>query len=183
MIDTINDVESIKARATLLYSCEEINTVIDRIAKEMNEVLAGTNPLMLVVMNGAVIFAGHLATRLTFNTQFDYVHATRYRGEIEASELHWLSKPHTPMAGRTVVIIEDILDTGVTLAAVADHCKQENAKTIYTAALIDKDHPRTNGGIQKTDFTGLKLEDKFLFGFGLDYKGFLRNEPGIFAVE
>lgn len=182
MID-LSDVNEIKSRGKLLHSKAEVEAAIQQVADDMKLVLADKTPLFLVVMNGAVIFAGQLATHLEFPVQYDYIHATRYRGEIEGSELQWIAKPRAEIKGRTVVIIEDILDSGLTLAACVKYCEQEGAEKVYTAALIDKAHPRADGGITETDFTGLKVEDKFLFGYGLDYKEFLRNEPGIYAVE
>ncbi|MBU1927154.1 MAG: hypoxanthine-guanine phosphoribosyltransferase, partial [Gammaproteobacteria bacterium] len=110
-------------------------------------------------------------------------HATRYRGEMLGKDLHWLATPHIPIKGRTVVVIEDILDTGLTLSAVIDYCQQEGAKQVLSAVLIDKDHPRDKGGVNKADFTGLYVEDKFIIGYGLDYQEYLRNLPGIYAVE
>lgn len=182
MID-LQDINDIKSRGVLLHSKAEVEMAIQKVADDMKRVLADKNPLFLVVMNGAVIFAGQLATCLEFPVQYDYIHATRYRGEIEGSELQWVAKPRAEIKGRTIVVVEDILDSGLTLAACVKYCQQQGAEKVYTAALVDKDHPRAEGGIKETDFTGLKVEDKFLFGYGLDYKEFLRNEPGIYAVE
>ncbi|PIQ43708.1 MAG: hypoxanthine-guanine phosphoribosyltransferase [Gammaproteobacteria bacterium CG11_big_fil_rev_8_21_14_0_20_46_22] len=182
MVD-LTDVHNIKARGVCLHTREEVEAAIQRVADDMAQVLSDQAPLFLTVMNGAVVFAGQLATRIKFDAQFDYIHATRYRGEIEGRDLQWIAKPRASIKDRVVVIIEDILDTGLTLAACVKYCEEEGAKKVYTAALIDKDHPRSEGGIQKTDFTGLHVEDKFLYGYGLDYQEFLRNEPGIYAVE
>lgn len=179
----LSDIHTIKAKGVCLHTKEEVEAAIQKVADEMAEKIGDTAPLFLTVMNGAVIFAGQLATRLTFDAQFDYIHATRYRGEMEGRDLQWVAEPRAEIKDRTVVIIEDILDTGLTLAACVKYCKEKGAKQVYTAALVDKDHPRDPDGIQKTDFTGLYVEDKFLFGYGLDYKEFLRNEPGIYAVE
>ena len=130
-----------------------------------------------------MVFIGQLLTRLDFPLQVNYIHATRYQGEIEGSHLHWRAEPSISLEDRVVVLVEDILDTGLTLSAIISYCNAKGAKKIYTAALVDKDRPRDAGGLETCDFIGLNVENKFLYGYGLDYKDFLRNEPGIFAVE
>lgn len=176
-------IENLLAHTTCLYDHKQIEAAIDRVAKEMNEKLANKTPLFLCVMNGAVVFMGQLITRLNFPLQIDYVHATRYQGTMHGAKLDWMAEPSTPLKDRVVVIVEDILDGGLTLAAVSHYCKQQKAKEIYCAALLDKNRPREEGGIEKCDFTGLYVENKFLIGYGLDYEGFCRNLPGIYAVN
>jgi hypoxanthine phosphoribosyltransferase len=183
MNDVIQDVLALKNKGQLIHGMDDINAAIDKIAAQMQNTLADENPVFLCVMNGAVIFMGHLLVRLNFPLQINYIHATRYQGEIEGSQLFWKAEPTTDLKDRTVVLVEDILDTGLTLSAIIKYCDQQGAKKIYTAALVDKSHPRSEGGVEQCDFTGLVLEDKFLYGFGLDYKDYLRNEPGIYAVE
>lgn len=179
----LKDVNKIKAKGVLLHSKQEVEAGIQKVADEMKKTIGDKTPLFLVVMNGAVIFAGQLATHLDFPVQYDYIHATRYRGEIESGELQWIAKPRAEIKGRTVVIVEDVLDSGLTLAACVKYCEAEGAEKVYTATLVDKQRKREPEGIQTADFTGLVVEDKFIFGYGLDYKEFLRNEPGIYAVE
>ena len=183
MSDLPADIQDILDRAVCLHPESEINQAIDRVAKEMNELLHDQNPIFLSVMNGALIFAGKLVTRLNFPLQMDYVHATRYRGEMHGRDLHWLSVPTIPLEDRVLVVMEDILDSGLTLAAVMDYCIQQNAKKVYSATLVDKNHQRDVDGVKKADFTGLKVDDKFLIGYGLDYKEYFRNLPGIYAVK
>jgi len=178
-----DDIQRVMDNAVCLYSESEIEKEIDRVAKEMYEKLHDQNPLFLSVMNGAVIFTGKLITRLNFPLQMDYVHATRYRGEMQGRDLHWLSVPTISLENRVIVVMEDILDSGLTLAAVMDYCIQQNAKKVYSATLVDKNHPRDVDGVKKADFTGLTVDDKFLIGYGLDYKEYFRNLPGIYAVE
>jgi hypoxanthine phosphoribosyltransferase len=182
-VTDLNELKSMQENAVCLHTIEEIETAINKVAKEMNEQLVGKNPLFLCVMNGAVIFMGHLVTRLNFPLQMDYVHASRYQGEMNGGKLCWFSKPSVPLKGRTVILVEDILDTGATLASIKQYCHEQEAEAVYMAALIDKDHPRVEGGVEKCDFTGLYVEDKFLIGYGLDYQGYFRNLPGIFAVN
>jgi hypoxanthine phosphoribosyltransferase len=178
------ELKEMQKKMVCLYDQEAIDKAIKKIAQEMNEAFSsGEMPVLLCAMNGAVIFMGQLVPRLTFPLQFDYIHTSRFRGEVRGGDLHWLATPTISLKERTVIIIEDILDSGITLTAIKDYCYQQKAKKVFSAVLIDKDHPREEGGLKKADFTGLHTEDKFLVGYGLDYHGFLRNLPAIYAVE
>lgn len=168
-------------KAQLLYSQSEIERVLDRMAREITAKLADANPLLLCVLNGALIPMGHLLTRLNFPLRHDYIHASRYRGETSGKELEWISKPHTPLQNETILIVDDILDEGVTLAEIVKACRNAGAKDIFTAALVEKRHERGNGFV--CDFVGLEVEDRYVFGFGMDYQGYLRNVPGIYALN
>jgi len=121
--------------------------------------------------------------RLQFPLEMDYIHATRYRGTTRGGDLHWLVEPRIDLKGRTIVIVDDIMDGGLTLASIIDYCKQANAKDVYTAVLVDKRRTREPGVNFEPDFVGLTTPDKYLFGFGLDYEEYLRNAPGIYAVN
>jgi len=113
----------------------------------------------------------------------DYVHATRYGHEFNGVALDWKVRPQTDLKGRTVVLLDDILDEGVTLAAIADYCRQQGAAKIMMAVLVEKLHLRKVTPGMRADFTGIEVGDRFLFGYGLDYKGYWRNAPGIYAVK
>lgn len=179
----LNEIKMMEKNAVCIHDAAEISAVIDRIAMEMNQKLFDKAPIFLCVMNGALIFTGQLLTRLNFPLQLDYIHATRYLGEKRGKDLHWFAEPFLPLADRNVVILEDILDEGLTLTAVIEYCQQKGAKEIYTAALVNKLCPRKPGGVDKVDFKGFDIENKFLIGYGLDYKGFIRNLPGIYIVN
>ena len=112
----------------------------------------------------------------------DYVHATRYQGEISGGELHWKVKPSLSLSGRTVLIVDDILDGGVTLAAILAEVKSMGATQVYSAVLVDKHHKRVENGLKHADFVGLEVDDHYIFGYGMDYHEYLRNAPGIFVV-
>lgn len=168
--------------AECLYNNSQVLQAIDQMAANMTAKLGTTNPILLSVMTGAMIVTGHLAVRLNFPLEMDYIHATRYRGTTRGGDLHWLVEPRLNMKDRTVVIIDDILDGGLTLAAIIDYCHQAKAKTVYTAVLVDKQRVREPGVNFTPDFVGLTTEDKYLFGYGLDYEEYMRNAPGIYAV-
>lgn len=178
---TPQQVEQVYREADCLYTDEQVKAAIVRMAAEISERIAGSDPLVLCVMTGAVVPMGQLLTHLDFPLQIDYVHATRYRGATAGGEIHWLAQPRTPLDGRVVLVVDDILDEGATLAAIIDECHRAGAAEVYSAVLVEKMHDRKNG--LEADFVGLQVEDRYVFGYGMDYKDYLRNAPGIFAVK
>ena len=167
--------------ADCLYNDEQVKDAIDKMAGLINANLAERDPLVLCVMTGAMIPAGHLLTRLHFPLQIDYIHATRYRGETVGGRLHWIVRPTLSLKGRTLLIIDDIYDEGVTLNEIVDYCWSEGAEDVHTAVLINKLHNRKTK--MNVNYIGLETEDRYLFGYGMDYHGYLRNMPGIYAVK
>lgn len=176
-------VQSILENAECLYSFQDVNEALDRMAKEITHHLKDEMPIILTVMTGALITVGHLVTRLHFPLEIDYVHATRYRGAMRGGDLHWLVEPRIPLEGRTVLVVDDIMDGGLTLASIIDYCRQSKAKAVYSAVMVSKKRQREQGVNFEPDYVGVETEDRFLFGFGLDYEEYLRNVPGIYAVK
>lgn len=181
-MNTPEYIKEVYEKSTCLYTREEVDAALDRMAKEIHEKLEDKNPLLLCVMIGGVVTLGHLLTRLDFPLEVDYVHATRYRGELSGGDIHWKMRPPASVAGRTVLVVDDILDGGVTLAIIIDELKAMGAKEVYTAVLVDKHVKRVENGVSFVDFVGLKVEDNYVFGYGLDYREYLRNAPGIYEV-
>ncbi len=167
--------------ADCLYSNQDVCQAFDEMAEAMHDKLHDKNPLMLCVVNGGIIPMGHLMTRLHFPLQTDYIHATRYRGETSGGTLKWLVKPSFSLEDRVIVIVDDVLDQGITLDELIKYCKAEGAKEVYSAVLVEKIQDRPFE--IKADFTGLKAVNRYLFGFGMDYKDYLRNADGIYAVK
>lgn len=171
------------AEADLLYSAEQVAQALDVLAAEITTALGDRNPLVVCVMNGGVIVTGHLLTRLNFPLEQDYLHATRYRGATSGSQtIAWLHKPETSLEGRHVLLVDDILDEGYTLREISRWCREQGAASVHVAALADKQHDRRVDGIA-CDFSALKLADRYVFGFGMDYKEYWRNANGIYAVK
>lgn len=171
------------AESDLLVAESEVVAAIGRIADEMTADLGDSNPVLVCCMHGGLAFAGQLLTKLVFPLQVDYVHATRYGHELNGVALDWKVRPQTDLHGRTVVLLDDILDEGVTLAAIAEYCRQQGAAKVMMAVLVEKLHLRKVTPGMRADFTGIEVGDRFLFGYGLDYKGYWRNAPGIYAVK
>lgn len=176
------ELQRVMATADCLFSPEEIDQALIVVAEQITTRLSDSNPVLLCVMNGGLVLTGQLAPKLSFPLQLDYLHATRYREKLSGSDLHWRALPATALSGRTVLILDDILDEGETLAAVVEWCQAEGAKEVMTAVLVDKQHDRKSAWLTRADFTALVAEDRYLFGYGMDYKGYWRNAPGIFAV-
>ena len=178
-----NKIKSVYEQSTCLYTYHEVEAALDRMAIKIHEELHDKNPVILCVMIGGMVPLGNLLVRLDFPLEVDYVHATRYKGEITGGEIEWKTKPSTDLTGRTVLIVDDILDGGVTLAAIIDEINNMGAGKVYSAVLVDKYRKRLPNGLQKADFVGLEVDDHYIFGYGMDYNEYLRNAPGIFVVH
>ncbi len=177
----IDEIKRVEENAEKIYSEAQVEQAIDEIAETINSQLAETNPVMLCVLNGGIVTAGKLLTRLNFPLTIDAINASRYRNSTSGAEINWLHKPETDLKNRTILLIDDILDEGITLKAIYDYCQQQGATKVFSAVLVNK-----NLGRQKpirADFVGLETPNRYLFGYGMDYKGYLRNAPGIFACK
>jgi hypoxanthine phosphoribosyltransferase len=177
----LNEIKQVEREADLLCSKQQIEAALDRVALEITEVLADRSPIMLTVLNGGIIFAGQLLTRLAFPLELDSIQATRYRGKTQGGDIHWLVKPQVSLQGRTVLLVDDVLDEGITLAALVEWCREQGAAAVYVAVLVDKQLGRERPC--RADFIGLEVENRYLFGYGMDYKEYLRNAAGIYACK
>ena len=177
----LKEIQRIQATAELIYSEEQVEAALDDMASEISAKLADSNPLVLCVLNGGIVAAGKLLTRLAFPLNIDSINATRYQNQTSGGTIEWVLKPGTPLTGRIILIIDDILDEGITLAAIKAYCLAQGAKAVYCAVLVDKKlgHEKPI----RVDFVGLQTENRYLFGYGMDYKGYLRNAAGIFACN
>lgn len=169
------------ANAELVHSEAAIQNALATLARAVSERLSQRNPLVLCLMNGGLIFCGQLLTRLSFPLQVDYIHATRYGLKTEGGELDWRVSPATPVKGRTVLVVDDILDEGLTLAAVVDGLRAQGAAEVLTAVFADKAHGRPKP--IAPDFCGLTVPDRFCFGYGMDVAGAWRHLPAIYAMK
>jgi hypoxanthine phosphoribosyltransferase len=169
------------AEADLICSAEEVARAIDRLAAEISARLGDANPLVLTVMSGGIFFAGQLLPRLGFPLECDYIHATRYRNTTQGHDIEWIAEPRTKVAGRTVLLLDDILDEGITLAAIKQRLLAQGVRSCLTAVLTEKqlDHEKP----ASAEFVGLTLPDRYVFGCGMDVRGAWRNLPAIFAVK
>jgi len=168
-------------QAELICTAEQVQAAVHRVAQEINGQLANAHPLVLSVMGGAVVFTGQLLTQLDFPLDFDYVHVSRYGSRQQGGELHWTVEPRENVAGRVVLVVDDVLDEGETLAALKQRVLELGATGFYSAVFADKVTGKPKAAI--ADFVGLQLPDRFVFGFGMDVSGAWRNLPAIYAVR
>ena len=158
-----------------------VTEAIARIAREITVRLAESFPLVLCVMRGGVIFTGQLLPQLRFPLELDYVEVTRYGVETRGGELSWRIAPSRAVTGRAVLVLDDILDEGRTLAAIREKLLALGANRVFIAVLSEKDTGRPKP--VKADFTGVKLPNRYVFGCGMDVKGAWRNLPEIYALK
>ncbi|HVX03498.1 MAG TPA: hypoxanthine-guanine phosphoribosyltransferase [Rhodanobacteraceae bacterium] len=168
-------------RAERLHDHAALEAAIARIGAAITHALDGERAVFLTVMNGGMFFAAPLALAIGCDLEFDYVHATRYGDATVGQEIQWRRRPQARLAQRTVILADDILDEGHTLAALRDYCIAEGAKRVLIAVLCEKRHDRRVPGLQ-ADFVGVELPDRYVFGYGLDYFGQGRNLPAIYAL-
>lgn len=174
------EIRAVYANADCIATAGEVSAAFDSLAHGVTAELEGTCPLVLCVLTGAVVTAGQLLPRLTFPLELDYIHASRYEQQLHGGAIRWLARPRMPLAGRTVLVVDDILDRGDTLAAILAYCREQGADSVFSAVLVQKDVPEPPAAT--ADFVGLHIPDRYVFGAGMDYKGFWRNLAGLYAV-
>lgn len=176
------DLENVLRHSECLITAAEINSAYDRLAAQLNLHYAGLNPIVMVVMNGGLIPAGQLLTKLTFFHRMEYLHATRYRNNQATNELNWKMRPNAELKDEHVLLIDDIFDEGITLKAVVDELSEQQPKTLKTCVLLNKQHDRKVPNFE-IDFSGCNVADRYIYGCGMDYHGYLRHLPGIYALK
>lgn len=178
----MTDIQDVLNRAECLVDQDTTEARIKELAQDINNEL--TNPQrVLCILTGGIVFTGKLLSYLSVPTTLDYLHATRYRGETLGTEVEWVITPHMSLEGEEVLIVDDIYDEGPTLQAIIEACYKGGAKLVRTVMLVNKIHDRKVKPDFQVDYVGFELPDKYLFGYGMDYKNYLRNAPGIYAAD
>ena len=174
--------DAILDRADLLADPARVARALDEMAADIRRDIGEHDPVVLAVMVGGLLPTAWLVQRLAFPLQLDYVHATRYQGGTRGiAELEWIARPRTSLRGRSVLVVDDILDEGYTLDAILEDCRDRGADQVRSAVLIDKQHPRRYKNMQ-ADYVGIRLEDRYLFGCGMDFHEHLRQHPAVYAL-
>lgn len=168
-------------KSEIIFSEQQVQAAVVRMAKEINEAMAEVHPLVLSVMGGAVVFTGQLLPLLTFPLDFDYVHVSRYGNSQQGGEMNWKVAPQENVRGRVVMVVDDILDEGETLHAVRQRVMALGATQFYSAIFADKMNGKTKP--IRADFVGIQVPDRFVFGYGMDIHGAWRNLPAIYATR
>ena len=180
MPDVSPAVMAARRRAEVLVDAAEVQRAIDRVSVRLSLAVSADNPLLLVVMNGGLPYGAELLKRLSFPLQLGYVQVARYGTATRGGALSWLNQPDYELTGRTVLLVDDVFDRGETLAAIVAWAEQAGAGRVLTSVLVDKqvDEPRP----LRIDFPALSCPDRYLFGCGMDFQGYWRNLPAIYAL-
>jgi hypoxanthine phosphoribosyltransferase len=170
------------SQARLEVSAEDVDAAVDRIAVRITVALQDKNPVLLTVLQGGLVFSGMLMRRLVFPLEQGYVHVGRYGQQTSGQKLNWHGHQHPELAGRCVLIVDDILDEGITLNALVAWARDEGAADVQVAVLVEKQVSRQTT-ISAACYVALDCPDSFLIGCGMDFQGYGRNLPGIYALD
>ena len=169
------------ALSDVIHDAPTVQLSIQVIAQHLTHLFAETSPIVMTVMGGGLVFAGQLIPQLAFPLTLDYVHVSRYHNQTEGHELVWTVLPKDNIKGRTVIVLDDILDEGITLAAIKDKCLSLGAEKVIVVVLVEK--TLTHQKPIKADFVGLPVPNLYVFGCGMDIHGWWRNLPAIYAYK
>ncbi len=169
------------ANSRCVVTAEEIESAISRMANDINDDFDKQSLILLTVLNGGMITAARLSQKLSCDLLMDSLQVSRYRNEEAGEVLTWKQEPEINLAEHHVLIVDDILDEGDTMLAIIRYCEDRSARSVSTAVLIDKKHDRRKDGY-RADYTGLRVDDHYIFGMGMDYRGRLRHLPEIYAL-
>lgn len=175
------EAKDILDQAEMICSADQVSQAVTRLAGEIGQALGDKHPLVLSVMGGAVVFTGQILPQLAFPLDFDYIHVSRYGNTTQGGQLDWKVLPREHVAGRVVLVLDDILDEGHTMTAIRDKLLGMGAMEFYCAVFADKELGRSKP-IQ-ADFVGVTLPNRYVIGFGMDVKGAWRNLPAIYALN
>ncbi|SCY79320.1 hypoxanthine phosphoribosyltransferase [Nitrosospira sp. Nl5] len=175
------EAKRILGTAEQIFSPAAVSHTVKRMAVDITTELSDQYPLVLSVMGGAVVFTGQLLPLLEFPLNFDYLHVSRYNNEIRGGKINWKVAPHEDVRDRVVLVLDDVLDEGITLAAIRDWVVKQGAAAFYSAVFAEKDIGRPKP--ISANFVGVVLPDRYAFGFGMDIHGAWRNLPAIYAVK
>ncbi len=164
----------------LSITTDQISEAIDSLAHKLNTDLAGKNPLFLVVLNGAFIFAADLYRKITIESEISFVKLASYSGTSSTSDVKELIGLNEKLKGRYVVILEDIIDTGTTMQYLMNKLRYLGVAEVKLVALLFK--PSAFRESFRIDYLGLEIPNEFIVGYGLDYDGFGRNYPDIYKI-
>jgi hypoxanthine phosphoribosyltransferase len=167
--------------AEQVFSADVVSQTVKRMAIDITTLLSNQYPLVLSIMGGAVVFTGQLLPLLEFPLNFDYLHVSRYDNKTHGGKLNWTVLPRENVQNRVVLVLDDILDEGITLAAIRERVMNQGAAAFYSAVFADKDIGRSKP--IHADFVGVVVPNRYVFGFGMDVRGVWRNLPAIYAVK
>lgn len=174
-------IDEVNANAECLFSLAQVEQNLDVTIGHIIADLRDARPVVIGVMRGALAMMGYILPRLPFYLEVDYVHASRYQNQLQPGELMWVHEPHISLAGRSVLLVDDILDQGITLKAIAEKCYALGASQVKIAVLCKKIIPGFEPAIA-ADYIAMTVPDAYVFGYGMDCEGGWRNAPGIYKL-
>jgi hypoxanthine phosphoribosyltransferase len=175
------EAERLLQEAEMICDARQVQDAVAKMAREITARLGNEFPVVLSVMGGAAVFTGQLLPQLAFPLEFGAIEVTRYNNDIQGREISWRLSPRDNVRGRTVLVVDDILDEGITLAAIEKRLKEMGAAKVMAAVFADKDLGKERPA--KADFVGIKVPNRYVFGFGMDAYGLWRNLPAIYALK
>jgi hypoxanthine phosphoribosyltransferase len=175
------ELDRVQRSAICVADGQQVEVALDAMAIAIESARLPEPTVLLCVMSGGMVVAAELLQRLGCKLSVDYIHASRYQQQLQGAAMTWKALPGESLQGKAVIVVDDIFDEGVTLSAVMDYCMEQGACEVLTAVLVDKQHDRKIGQY-RPDIVGLLLPDQYLFGMGMDYKGYLRNSRAIYAL-
>jgi len=178
----LKDAIKTREQADLLISEKDINKAVDQIAEKLQEVIGEEVPIFLCVMKGGLMFTSELMKRIQSPIELDYAHVDRYRNKTHGGAIHWHKEPDIGLNGRLVLLIDDIFDEGYTMQELMAYCKAKGASKVLSVVLLKKMLAKRHTEVEP-DFVGLTATDRYVFGWGMDYKGYWRNLSSVYAVS
>ena len=178
---TRREAELLLQEADVLFPADAVNAAVERMAKDVARELGDAFPVVLSVMGGAAVFTGRLLPLLAFPLEFGAIEVTRYNNDIQGRDISWRLAPRDNVRDRVVLVVDDILDEGITLAAIRKRLLEMGAREVLSAVFADKDLGRAKPVV--ADFVGVRVPNRYVFGFGMDAYGLWRNLPSIYALK
>jgi hypoxanthine phosphoribosyltransferase len=176
-----DEIVRVRREAELVCSEADVAAAFAELGRAVSARVGDRDPVVLAVMQGGAFTAVRLCEHFDFPYELDYVHVSRYGDDIRGGELEWLTRPRLDLTGRTVLVVDDVLDHGITLTELCDALRRHAPRELLVAVLVEKTlaAPRQR---PEPDFVGLTVDDVYLFGCGMDYKGYWRGLPALYAV-
>jgi len=177
-----HELQKIKENSDLIFSASQIKAAVENMGFALEEKIKHKNAIVVCVMNGGITLTSDLSRCMDCDVRFDYLQVARYRDKTVGGSLHWLKEPQLSLEGQTVVLVDDIYDEGYTMEELVSYCEKHGAKEVITVVLLYKHKSSPQVG-NKPDIHGLEVADRYVYGYGMDYKGYLRNVPAIYAIS
>ena len=167
----------------ILFDEAAIRVRIGELGREIGDFYGSDAVTLVVLANGALCFGADLARTLTCPVEWDVVSVASYTNDRSSGVVGFRGKPKLDPAGRRILLADEVLDSGLTLARVKAWYIEHGAKEVKTAVMVEKTRPRVSGALDRADWTGVVLPDRYLVGYGLDSHEKYRNLPYIAAVD